>query len=120
MILAELVERDVSGNLNDYINIAASDFRGNSVGEVSVSGEYDPGAYIPPIKDYFSYAGYYCCNACAYSTSNGCSSNEILSCNTILGPPVDYIKLQNETRLPLMTIRNFFYYSILKDLGVQQ
>lgn len=95
----------IYANLDDCITVKYSEFRGDGVGNVCVSGEH--GASINA-DDAWTYI---CCNACAFVEKNHwyCEFNDICGWNRDypLGDErLVLFKVVNNMGLPLITLRN--------------
>lgn len=92
------------GPLSQFIDMGASDFRGDGLGGVQIYGTVSTSDG--------NYYGYYCANACAFYSGDQkyeCPANDIISWNRAFDIDVWYFKCQNHHYLPLVSLRNAEY-----------
>lgn len=99
------------GPLSKFIDMEASDFRGDGLGGVQIYGAVSTSDG--------NYYGYYCANACYFFSGDqkyNCPENDIVTWNRLPGEDLWYFKCMNHNHLPLVTLRNAEY--INKHIGL--
>lgn len=97
----------IGENLGNLVTLDDSNFTGNGVGDVSISGSF--------IKNERIICTYYCCNACAWDKydKKTCHQNDIRipDCDIQLNGKITFRWMRNSARLPLISIKEEIFNS---------